>query len=61
MRGNTNCSEMVTTLLTIVLYVYPLALLLEECRTVYYEIQVGLWAFKTFLAFQTYVTSIIIP
>ena len=28
--------------------------------TVYYEIQVGLWAFKTLLALQTYVTSIII-
>ena len=60
MRGNANCSEMVMILLTIVLYVSRLALLLEgyiQRRTVYYEIQVGLCAFKTLLA---YVTSVII-
>ena len=30
MHGNANCSEMVMTLLTIVLYVFRLALLLKE-------------------------------
>ena len=61
MRGNANCSEMVMTLLTIVLYVSRLALKgIFNGQTVYYEIQVGLWAFKTFLALQTYVTSVII-
>ena len=28
--------------------------------TVYYEIQVGLWAFKMFLALRTYVMGVII-
>ena len=57
MRGNANCSEMVTTLLRIVLYVSRLAKVIFNGRTVFYEIQVGS-AFKTFLALQTYVTSV---
>ena len=66
MRGTANCSEMVMIFLTIVLYVSRLALLLKGIkgifsdRTVHYKIQVGLCAFKTFLALQTYVMSVII-
>ena len=61
MGDNANCSEMVTTLLTIVLFVFQLALSgIFNGRTVHYEIQIGLWAFKTFLALQTYITSIVI-
>ena len=42
MRGNANCSEMVTTLRRIVLYVSRLAFkVIFNGRTVFYEIQVG--------------------
>ena len=44
MHGNSNCSEMVTTLLTIVLYSSQLACYLKgrfNGQTVYYEIQVA--------------------
>ena len=62
MRGNANCSEMAMTVLTIILYVSRLALFkgIFNGRTVFYEIQVGLCTFNTFLALQTYITSVII-
>ena len=55
MHGNaSNCSEMVTTLLAIILYLTRLALLLEGY--VYSAAELftikGLWPFKTFLALQ---------
>ena len=63
MRSNANCSEMVLTSLTIVLYSSRLAMLLEGYR-VYLraklftmKFQVGVWPL---LALQTYVTSVII-
>ena len=55
MRGNANCSEMVTTLLRIVLYVSRLAFkVIFNSRTLFYEIQVGrLYAhLKRFLHFK---------
>ena len=45
MRGNANCSEIVATLLTIVLYLTRLLCYLKgifNSWTVYYEIQVGI-------------------
>ena len=60
MRDNANCSEMVTTLLMIVLYVSRLNFYLKGIFNGWTVYQVGLWAYKTFLALQTYVTSVII-